>query len=113
MSSNSTTTPASDTPLAHVSPPVVPNYVNSHRGVKPVGLEEGVIPTSPSSFKQWLVRSITVPVNPSSLRRCRTRAVQTAVTRRSSRLAKKALQRMLAMVAAQNVLTRKLGLTIG
>jgi hypothetical protein len=85
-------------------------FVNTSRGSAPDGLQEGVLPTSPS-FSRVLAKPIAASVvpTPPPLRRTR-KMVMVQVPRRRSRLAKKALRRTPAVAAAQNVLMRKLGL---
>ncbi|OEL17342.1 hypothetical protein BAE44_0021639 [Dichanthelium oligosanthes] len=68
------------------------------------------IPDSPAAFAQAVLKPLANPVLPLPLRRPRKKILPSAPPRRSNRLAKKALHRTPTLVAAQNVLIRKLGL---
>ncbi|OEL21634.1 hypothetical protein BAE44_0017347 [Dichanthelium oligosanthes] len=66
-------------------------------------------------FEQALRKPLDLPVLPSPppLRRPRNTAIPAALPRRSNRLARKAVGRTPAVLAAQNLLMRKLGLATG
>jgi exonuclease III len=87
--------------------------VNTRHGAEPVGLLQGVILTSPSSFKLRMSKLIPAPVISSQPHRHRAKVVQVALPRRSTRLVKKAMQDTPAVVTTQNVLMLKLGLSTG
>jgi hypothetical protein len=88
------------------------NFVTITRGSSSEHMEEDVIPSSPIGFKQAMAKplpALAIPTPPPRLQPW----VTVATSRRSDRLAKKSLHRNPVVVAAQNILMKKLGLTSG
>jgi hypothetical protein len=81
----------------------------------PDGLQDGIIPSSLTSFVQLLSRHLPEPTlqTPPPRRRCQSRVAPVSAPHRSARLAKKAINRPPAVVVAQNLLMHKLGLSAG
>jgi hypothetical protein len=103
-------------PVAQAEPTSEFDFVNTSQGASPGPMQTSVIPNNPGEFVQLM----TKPLQPAALasppmRRRRPRRVDSTPTipRRSSRLAKKASNRVPAVAAAQNLLMRKLGLSTG
>jgi hypothetical protein len=93
---------------------VEPNFVNSCCETLPYMLEVGVIPTSPISFHLKVLQPLPAPLSTSAPSHQRARHVATASTPCcSARLAKKAMGHTPAVVAAQNILMKRLGLDQG
>lgn len=86
------------------------DFVNTRRGSDTSNMTEGVIPSSPSDLAAAVSRPLPASVC-FALTRRRAKLAQPQVQRRSVRLAKKARTRTPAVVAAQNVLMRKLQFT--
>lgn len=98
---------------ATVGPSATPQHVNTMRGASPGSMHTGVLPTSPGQFEATVPRRIETPVQRASPARRHPRTPQGApqLPRRSTRLAKKTRGRASAVINAQNVLIKKLGLT--
>ncbi|OEL22976.1 hypothetical protein BAE44_0016005, partial [Dichanthelium oligosanthes] len=108
-------------PVTHCPSPILSDGLGSvAEGASPAGLgivaEDASPPAAPmdlASFSQAVRKPLgpSILQSPPPLRRPRRRAALQAPPRRSSRLARKAVRRTPALVAAQNLLMRKLRLS--
>jgi hypothetical protein len=101
--------------VVDVSSPVVPVMVVTAPVAPVVDVTTFVVPASPSEseFFQAITMPAAHPVLPSTPPCRKPKSKQrdvSSVPQRSARLAKKACNRVLAVVVAQNVLMRKLGI---
>jgi hypothetical protein len=102
-------------PLSSLVADLVPQplFINMSRGSSPAGTQEGVIPTSLETFGRIMPKpmplSITAMPAPSTRRR--RQASGALVPRRSVRLTKKGMHQTLVITAAQNILSKKMGLS--
>jgi hypothetical protein len=101
--------PQAATPSPNEDAPLI----NMSRDASTKGMQEGVIPSSPSSsvakLSKLLPCAVLSPV-PRALHHAQARPAP-VVPRHSSRLAKKARGRTMAVAAYQNVLMKKLGIS--
>lgn len=92
------------------SPRCSTDFVNTARGSVTDHMKTGVVPTSHASFAATVARP-TPPAIGGLPHRRRSTSAPPKPPRRSTRLAKKGHTRTPALLAAQNVLMRKLGIT--
>lgn len=102
-------------PVTHQRPATPPPssapFVTLQRGSSPIAMQEGHIPSTPAEFDSLVTGQVQPPVCDAPRRRRARIAAPPHSPRRSVRLAMKSRRRTPALLAAQNVLLKKLGLT--